>query len=308
MKLNYNILWVEDDNSWYETTAELFKENIEDMGFVPAISRKVSIDEVTDEYEKTGLKKIDILLIDFNLKNSPNGDAIINLVRSKEIYTDIIFYSSDLNSVKESMHNFYMEGVYYSDRKDIEHKFDLVFKTTIKKVEEINAMRGLIVGETSELDVCIEQLSLAFVNNILKLDDKTKDEIINKYAEKVAKNGAMVFEKYKEIGFDQYFSLIEATKKIDIFRELLKEISKQRNDEFNSFLTVNKSYHTDVISIRNKFAHSKAQTKGEKEVLLGQLGKEDFEFDAETFKEIRKNILKHREEINKLMTDFNLQA
>ena len=33
MRINYNILWVEDNRGWYETTKELFEELMEDLGF-----------------------------------------------------------------------------------------------------------------------------------------------------------------------------------------------------------------------------------------------------------------------------------
>ncbi len=64
--------------------------------------------------------------------------------------------------------------------------------------------------------------------------------------------------------------------------------------EIKSFLKKNSSYFNQVIDIRNKFAHSKAKQKGEKTVLIGQFGKEDFEFDKEQCISIRKAIIEHR--------------
>ena len=49
MKLNYYILWVEDDNSWFETTSELFEDTITSYGFHPVVERKKSLDEVIKE-------------------------------------------------------------------------------------------------------------------------------------------------------------------------------------------------------------------------------------------------------------------
>ncbi|PRZ22836.1 hypothetical protein [Flavobacterium granuli] len=307
MKIDYNILWIEDDNSWFETTSEIFKENLEEYGFNLNVNRKINLIEVDAEIKSNGLKKTDILLIDFNLRNSDNGDVIINLLRNNEIYTDIIFYSSDLNSVKESMHRYFMEGVYYSDRKEIEHKFNLVFKTTIKKIEEINSMRGLVVGETSELDVCVEKLSLLFINDILKLEKKDIDKFIKEYSEKTIKSSIAIFERYETIGINDFFPQIEVTKKIDLFRFLLKKVNNINGSVFTDFLELNKSYHLDVIDVRNKFAHAKSFIKEDgKEVLLAQLGKEDFEFDEVKFIQIRKNIKVHREEMNKLMVHFGI--
>ena len=157
MKLNYYILWVEDNDSWFNTTSELFSETIIDYGFNPIIERRKSLDGVVNQIVDSGLKKFDIFLIDFQLKNSANGDNIIDHVRNSNIFTDIIFYSSDKQSIVDSIREHLFEGVYHSDRKELEDKFEKVFKTTIKKIEEINSMRGLIVGQTSELDALIEE-------------------------------------------------------------------------------------------------------------------------------------------------------
>ena len=165
MKLNYYILWVEDDDSWFKTTSELFSETINDYGFNPIIERRKTFDDVKNNLINNGLKKFDIFLIDFKLRNSKDGDSIVNYVRNNNIYTDIIFYSSDKQSIIDSIKEHLFEGVYHSDRKEIEDKFEKVFETTIKKIEEINSMRGLVVGETSELDSLIEDILLIYIKS-----------------------------------------------------------------------------------------------------------------------------------------------
>jgi hypothetical protein len=87
MKLNYYVLWVEDDDSWFKTASELFSETIIDYGFNPIIDRKKNFDEVKIKIIETGLKETDILLIDFKLRNSKDGDSIIDYVRNNNIFT-----------------------------------------------------------------------------------------------------------------------------------------------------------------------------------------------------------------------------
>ena len=128
MKLNYYVLWVEDDDSWYKTASELFSDTIIDYGFNPIFDRKRKFDEVKQTVIDTGLKKIDILLIDFKLRNSKDGDSIIDYVRNNDVFTDIIFYSSDKQSIVDSIKEHLFEGVYHSDRKELEDKFEKVFK------------------------------------------------------------------------------------------------------------------------------------------------------------------------------------
>jgi hypothetical protein len=81
----------------------------------------------------------------------------------------------------------------------------------------------------------------------------------------------------------------------------LKEFSKSNTaDEIKKFLEFNKTYFEDVIKIRNKFAHSKAEKNGDKVVLKGQIEGEDFEFDTVKCIEIRKKLIDHKREIENL--------
>lgn len=300
MKLNYYLLWVEDDNSWFDTTSELFKETILDYGFNPIIERKVNLEEVVEEITNTGLKKYDILLIDFNLKDSKSGDSIIDFLRDKDIYTDIIFYSSDKSLILESVSKHQFEGVYHSDRKEVEDKFVKVFKTTIKKIEEINSMRGLIVGETSDLDAIIEEHLLFYIQspyiNKFDCDKFLKVEIFENSKKRIEK----LEELYREQGIIGIYLSLDAIKKWKLLRAILK-CNKDSKKYIPEFLEINKEYNVEVIDVRNKFAHAQVLTLDNgKEVLKSQYEDNHYEFDDVKFKEIRESLLKHREALTKL--------
>ncbi|MET3128334.1 hypothetical protein ABID42_003453 [Arcicella rosea] len=302
MKLNYYLLWVEDDDSWFETTSELFKETILDYGFNPIIERKVSLDEVVvvEEIVASGLKKYDILLIDFNLKDSKSGDSIIDLLRDKDIYTDIIFYSSDKSLILESVSKHQFEGVYHSDRKEVEDKFIKVFKTTIKKVEEINSMRGLIVGETSELDALIEEhLSVYIQSPYIDSFDFNK-YIDEQFFLKLESKLTFLRGCYEKEGLIGLVSHLEAIRKWELLRGILKK-NKNVKDFITEFLSINASYQDEVIDVRNKFAHAKVEISEDgREVLKAQFNGNDFEFDENEFKKIREKLLTHRNALLKL--------
>lgn len=178
MNIEYKILWVEDDKSWYGTTLELFSDIVADLGFKLESKKCENIDEVKEEISLNNLKEYDMLLVDFTLKNSASGDKIIEFIRSikdEPILTDVLFYSSAVENVRDSMHQLGLEGVYTADRKEIETKFELVLKTTLKKVQDLNNMRGLIMAETSDIDsimmniiqTVIEQNSFEIGNNLV---------------------------------------------------------------------------------------------------------------------------------------------
>jgi hypothetical protein len=293
MKINYQILWIEDDLSWYDTVLELFKNTLEEDGFELISERKSNINEIKAMVDNNGLQKYDMLLVDFTLKNSDSGDEIIKYIRGHDIFTDVLLYSSDIQNVTESMHKYGLEGVYTADRKEIETKFEAVFKTTIKKIQEVNAIRGLIVGETTELDVEIGKLILLLIKQQEKSEDELKSIIKEKVFDKLESKAKSFWEKYDN--FDNYFHKIEALIKWEILRDLLKPLKTRQ--EIADFLEKNRTYQTEVISIRNQFAHAKAEENGSKWFLKGQLGKEDFEFDETKCIEIRKKLIAHRNNI-----------
>lgn len=302
MRIDYNILWVEDEEAWYDTTKELFAGTLDDNGFDLKPKRCNNLEEVRNLIEADGLKKYDILLVDFNLKDSTTGDEIIKLVRDNSVYTDVLFYSSAVDNVNESMRKYGLEGVYVADRKDIESKFEAIFNTTIKKVQEINSMRGLIVGETSELDVLIENLTIHISNNILGLKKEDHDKIVEGIVDKMKKNYDFFVKQCEEQDFCNYFHKIEALKKWEIFRDLLKKVKniEKYKEGVVFFLEKNKTYQDDVIGLRNIFAHSKSEEKEGKSILKAQLGKEDYEYDDQKFIEIRKSLKDHRNNFSEL--------
>ena len=294
MKLNYYVLWVEDDDSWFKTTSELFSETIFDYGFNPIIQREKKLEEVIEEIHKTGLIKFDILLIDFNLRDSESGESVIDSIRNNNIFTDIIFYSSDKQSIIDSIKENLFEGVYHSDRKELEDKFEKVFKTTIKKIEEINSMRGLIVGETSELDALIDEhldfyIKSPFIDKF-EIDNFLNDQIFVKLEGKLS----FLKKEYANTGLKGIVPHFEAIRKWELLRGILKA-NKTHKPYISDFLILNARYQDDVIDIRNKFAHAQIIINDDgKEVLKAFIGNKHFEFDEDAFKKIREDLIKHR--------------
>jgi hypothetical protein len=300
MRLNYYILWVEDDDSWYKTASELFSDTIIDYGFNPIIERKKSFDEVVNEIVDNGLKKFDIFLIDFKLRNSKDGDSIVDHVRSSNIFTDIIFYSSDKQTIIDSIKEHLFEGVYHSDKKEVEDKFEKVFKTTIKKIEEINSMRGLIVGETSELDALIEEHLNFYIQPPFIEKFNLAKFIEIEIVKNIEKRSVKIDELYKSEGLISIIPHIDVAKKWQLLRGILK-VNTDYKPYITEFLTINSKYQDDVIQIRNKFAHAKVITKDNgKEVLKAFIGDDHFEFDEESFKKIREDLITHRNALIKL--------
>jgi len=290
MKIEYKILWVEDDKSWYDTTKELFSDTLDDLGFILISKRCESIDEVKKEVEENNLEEYDLLLVDFTLKNSDTGDIIINFLRGikdEPILTDVLFYSSAVENVRESMTILGLEGVYTADRKEIETKFERVVNTTIKKVQEVNNMRGLIMAETSDLD----ELMYEIIEKMLTSDIS---ENLTTYIQKEIE---ATLEKISKITLDEDTTIIDKMGDSRVFTSFhrakgINKIYKLKNIGIEKFFEV---YNRDIISTRNLFAHVKESYEGNKKVLISSSTGEKEVFDEKRCIDIRQSLIKYRE-------------
>jgi len=299
MRIEYRILWVEDDKSWYKTTRELFSDTLEDLGFKLISVKCENIDQVKDEVAKNSLKDYDLLLVDYTLKKSDSGDKVIEFIRNiKEIpiLTDVLFYSSAVENVRDSMRKLGLEGVYTSDRKDLSTKFEQVLNTTIKKVQEVNNVRGLIMAETSDLDDLMFQIiNMILDSDISKEMEKYISKEISSTANMVSKLASDQIETKIKIKDSRLFTSFHKAKSINRIYKL-KQIGIDKFFE---------TYNNDVISTRNLFAHVKEDTSHGEKILISHSTGEREIFNEERCIEIRQNLIKYRQILEDIQTKLH---
>ena len=303
MKLEYNILWIDNDLKEYIDNGEVgsIEEYLVELGFEPKIV------PVFDEAKVNDFLNInyDLIISDFNL-NVENGDVIIYRLREdNKLDTEILFYSArtdftDNKEVKDRLA--FMERInIHFGRDTLFDKIEKVIELTVQKLLELNATRGLITAATSDLDVEIETLSISILRTHLKKGDDELEKIVQDFASNLSGRPARFVKHYEEVGFDSSFQSIEAHWKWRVFRDSLKELNKvAESQELTEILGVNKTYNDEVIAIRNKFAHAKAEEVDGKTVLKGQFGKEDFEYDLDACVKIRTDLIGHKRNIERL--------
>ncbi|MBS1748943.1 MAG: response regulator [Bacteroidetes bacterium] len=297
MKLEYNILWIDNDIQEYIDNREVnnLKTFLEELGFEP------NIVTVEDEAELDNFIynfKYDLIISDFNL-NATTGDKIIEKIRDEKGFsTEILFYTAKSNfrddpEVKDRLA--FMDRItFHSNRDTFLDKVEKLIKLTLDKLLELNATRGLITAATSELDVEIEEIVMQLVVKHNKSDADLKQIVNDKVFSKLEGTVKNFWDNYGN--FQDYFPKIEAVKKWEILRDLLKPL-KSQNQEINTFLENNKTYQDQVITIRNQFAHVKAV---EENGTLKLKGRKDIEFDDNKCIEIRKNLIAHKRNIETL--------
>jgi len=294
MKLDYKILWLDDKMD--EIISDDYPKDINafiiEQGFEPVL---ITVKNEKDFFEKLD-DSFDLILTDFHLNETTNstrnGDAIIEEVRNKSIFTEIMFYSAQgdvADTIKKDRITFFdtrkvTGNIHYE--KIVEKAINLI-GLTIKKFQHIVAMRGMIMNETSSLDIDMQNLLFKLIN--LKGPENTIPTIKSKYIES---NNEVNEEINGITDIETILLKIGATHR---WRAIMRNIEK------GNFKAVFCDYEKEIISIRNKFAHAEL-LKTEEGVEYFRHGKSGLNFNDDLCKKIRKDIIKHKANLSDAMS------
>ncbi|MDE6020229.1 MAG: response regulator [Ruminococcus sp.] len=306
MKINYNILWVENELDWLESIEDEIKDFIEEQGFC------FVCDIANGKSEIIGYNKYDIILMDLNLASEPTGDEIIQEIRNNNIYTDVVLYSaSDISLTRSKGKERELDGVYYSGRNAdlFLNKVKQVIATTIRKTQDLANIRGLVMAEVSELDVMMADILAIFMRsdkNLQKFHDKVtsdRERTIHNWLEhpECKKDCKLLIRKASP---EYIISNLDASQKARGVNLLLKMLNSQG---ISLYCPLNgkgfmENYENDIIHMRNNLAHCmsvETEVDG-KEILKTHKG--DIIFSAENFIGIRKSIVEYRNLFAKILT------
>lgn len=295
MTLKYKILWIENEEDWVYSIEDQIQEFLEELGFVYE-KTLISKEDVGIDYND-----FDLILMDLNLADQPNGAELISKIRRLGVYTDVVFYSARIDELKNHGKEKELEGVYYSGRtpsRDFVTKVQNVIESTIRKVQDLANLRGLVMAEVSELDYMMEDIIIKYFtdsagnpipdreaifnelmdkfevdlkNNLKKPDSNCSKKCSHKIRSKSIPEivGSIFFESYKKA-------------------RTISRILEVENIVFENFLN---SYKSEILDIRNQLAHCASKSIDGKEILTTKQGEKTFN-DSE-IKAIRKNILKY---------------
>ena len=315
MKLKYKILWIEDELDSIERPKKQIQKYLEsDYGFECGEEDIVikNYDEFEEEYiyeenkrkkVKDSIKEFDLLLVDFNLgEEEQTGDKLIEVIR-EGIYSEILFYSSELESINNKLNNHFIDGIFTSDREHLEDKIKKLIKVTIKKVQDVNNLRGLILAEVAELDRIKNRIVKKYCeitknsNNELKKYIKT--DVFSDFATNIAKYDFLISEEqnaYEKMELNKFIEdlMYMSTKKSKTVFKIKRLYEPTKSINF-----IHQSYFEEVINKRNVFAHE-AEQEDEKGKYLNYPNGDRLDFTEEECVKIRKDIKKHKKLLDEI--------
>lgn len=262
MRLKYKILWIENEKDWVDSIYDQIQEHLSDLGF--EFEKKL----IAKEEESVNYDEYDLILMDLNLAEQPNGAELIERIRNLNVFTDIVFYSSvEIDILREKGREKNLEGVYYSGRtpeNSFVRKVCQVIDSTIKKVQDLSNLRGLVMAEVSDLDSLMDEIIVKYYDDQSLLDEFhskiTKDK--EKNIKKSLDNDGIDCEKacklnWRQLNIDKLLKIIDSSQKVRAINILLERHKKQGTDLYqspndNGFVD---NYLQDIIYVRNNLAH-----------------------------------------------------
>lgn len=238
MRLKYKILWIENEEDWVDSIYDQIQEHLSDLGF--EFEKKLIAKEESVNYDE-----YDLILMDLNLAEQPNGAELIERIRNLNVFTDIVFYSSvGIDTLREKGHEKNLEGVYYSGRtpdSSFVRKVCQVIDSTIKKVQDLSNLRGLVMAEVSDLDSLMDEIIVKYYVDQSLLDEfhrritKNKENNIKKSLD----NDGIDCEKtcklnWRQFNIDKLLKIIDSSQKVRAINILLERHKKQGTDLYQS--------------------------------------------------------------------------
>ena len=293
MRLYFSVLWFDDSEEYFDSLdLERLERGVLSWGFSPDI-RKVTTPE--DFNSHSPFKTFDLIVVDYNLEDYPDGQEFIVKLRDNAVYTEVIFYTADnVNDLWDVIHDKKIEGVFVSPRIDIETKILTVGRQSIRKVLDLENMRGIVMAEVGKLDHLLgEIIKLGMAD----LSDERQQSIFEGFHTGAVKQNSDdkkrldIFSENPAI--DNMLNLCDSYKRWRNYNLLRKSHSKlnQRKKVGN--------YEAEVLTPRNALAHGRPQPS-EQGLLFLHRGKE-FLFNDDASLALRQTILGYKKAFSEII-------
>lgn len=306
MNNSFNILWFEDNKTWYKMASRNVEGSLQKHYLKPNIQNENS--QKSFNISMLLSNKHDLILMDYKLIDGTTGNQIISEIRRANILTDILFYSSDENgmnnAVKEAIPD--IDGIYITKREHsvFSKKVELLISKIVRRSEDIVNLRGMVLDATSKF----EKILTDFLPKLWdSANEENRGKIISIVNNKIllhCKNWLeeqkLDFEENKDFKKLNNSRLFSMNDRLTIISEFCKEIdiNLKLNDEYF------KNYYTKQLgSFRNKLGHV---SLGEEIKVNGQ----KYVIDEVFHQMLRKNINELEKEfeptLNRLLKDDKL--
>jgi DNA-binding NarL/FixJ family response regulator len=276
MRLDFKTLWIDDQPKHVKSFKEGIERKLAELGFqldVVEVSSPEGVDTAIGEHVHDD--GIDLVLVDYDLGVGPGGGGqeALAKVRKQFPYKDLIFYSADdRQKLRQIAYDAGIDGLHFSTRLSLVDDTYSIIEKMLRKVMDIDHMRGVVMSATSDIDFMVEKSLLAVYS---RLDDGGKTaftaKVVAAIRKKLVRWGEELEKAERKGGAEPVFDLKHLCSAADRLELLLDELSSWAS-EGSSHLEKAKVYKVEVVPRRNKLAHVMLRVVDGRRVLDGPEG------------------------------------
>lgn len=302
MRLDFNVLWVDDQPDRVEAQVAGIRKRMEEEGFEFNATLSKSIDEVRQLIgESVFTDEIDLILVDWDLGGQMEGQDAIAAIRESVPYKDVVFYSAhnSVDTLRKLAFDKGLEGVHCASREELVAEVLGVFDSLVKKVLDLDHTRGIVMGATSDIDYMVSECLVAVYD---QFDDEGKAAMLKQalgYIEKRirehAENAAQLGGVTSMVELLEAHELLTSNDRLRVLAGVLKAKSLGPHKGYRQSVT---TYQQKVVPFRNKLGHMVLVPEGKVLTLIDNKGKV---ISLEETRDLRRVILGLRIEFRKLL-------
>ncbi|MBF0445735.1 MAG: hypothetical protein HQL68_09095 [Magnetococcales bacterium] len=307
MRLDFNILWVEDHPDRIEEDFIALKCELNAQGFNAVKTVLPSVDSVKSLMSKNPSEDaFDLILVDFDLGDSGgNGGDAAKAIRDQFSHREMVFYTGKpIKELNETAFEKDIQGVYFASRDTLADETFNVIDNMLRKVVDISHTRGIVMAETSDLDHYIDLCLISSFEG--QTEDRQKSfhkKIVEKISGSLDKSNKKFtklssFDKFSELLDNKY--LVTSSDKIRAMSDFLELFTNLSNKK--THIKTMKDYMAFQIDVRNVLAHVKIVSKNGSKVFQGK----NYNVDGQRMLEWRNALRDHREKINAVARDLGV--
>ncbi|MGV0961329.1 MAG: hypothetical protein ACOYB1_16005 [Limnohabitans sp.] len=294
MKLEYRVLWFDNDPELFDSLddeIEEMKRSISDWGFIPNVRL------VTDPNEFSTWRpfsEIDLVVVDFNLEQHGNGQDFIHDIRSKQIFTEVIFYSAQAaselwNAVREKE----LEGVYIANKDSVISRILVIGQHTLRKVLDLENMRGIVMAEVGDLDNLLDEILTLAISGVPQDVQNTVFERFHEDALRGLTDLQQALEYFRNApSIDGLLKLCDSDKRWSNFNRIKKRHDTLKAQSFDN-------YQVDVLKPRNLLAHGIPEKMQDGTLRFTYRGA-TYDFNDQVSENLRKSIIQYQKKFTEI--------
>lgn len=300
MRLDFNVLWVDDQPNAVNAQITRIKTLMAEEGFNFNPTQCRSISEVEaliagDVFQD----EVDLILVDWDLGGGVHGQDVIERIRQVSQYKDIVFYSARTRAadLRKMAFDKELEGIYCATREDLVEEVLGVFDSLVKKVLDLDHTRGIVMGATSDIDHMIHSCLLHIE---AKLDDTGKRALIDQAIERVQERVKDIAKQGEKLGAATNVATILKAHMIFGANDRLRMLRRLLESDATHARSVDtiKSYMDNVVPDRNVLGHMILAPEGRPQAVVNMDGTQ---INLDDMRTLRKTILGLREDFRALV-------